>query len=77
MRISDGWVDESAGDLNVIYGRTRSQSNHSNPGVRCYDLEELFSQIQRVVNAKTVTVNGGDTDAIVTAIEDAGYDVAR
>ena len=29
------------------------------------------------IDAKTVTVKGGDTGAIVTAIEDAGYDVAR
>jgi len=29
------------------------------------------------IDSKTVTVDGGDHDAIVTAIEDAGYDVAR
>lgn len=29
------------------------------------------------INAKTVTVDGGQADAIVTAIEDAGYHVAR
>jgi len=29
------------------------------------------------IDAKTVTVDGGDAAAIVTAIEDAGYDVAR
>ena len=29
------------------------------------------------IDAKTVAVDGGDHDAIVTAIEDAGYDVAR
>ena len=29
------------------------------------------------IDAKTVTVDGGDGDAIVTAIEDAGFDVAR
>ena len=29
------------------------------------------------IDAKTVTVRGGDGEAIVTAIEDAGYDVAR
>jgi copper chaperone len=29
------------------------------------------------IDAKTVTVEGGDRDAIVTVIEDAGYDVAR
>ena len=29
------------------------------------------------VDAKTVTVEGGDRDAILTAIEDAGYDVAQ
>lgn len=35
--------------------------------------------VQRVevdIDAKTVAVDGGDHDAIVTAIEDAGYDVA-
>ena len=29
------------------------------------------------VDAKTVTVAGGDGDTVVAAIEDAGYDVAR
>ena len=29
------------------------------------------------IDAKTVAVDGGDADAIVTAIEDAGYDVVR
>ncbi len=29
------------------------------------------------IDTRTVTVEGGDADAIVTAIEDAGYDVAR
>ncbi|WP_395153484.1 heavy-metal-associated domain-containing protein [Ilumatobacter sp.] len=29
------------------------------------------------IDAKTVTVDGGDRDSIVTAIEDAGYDVAQ
>ena len=29
------------------------------------------------IDAKTVIVNGGDGDAIVAAIEDAGYDVAQ
>ncbi len=29
------------------------------------------------IDAKTVTVAGGNDDAIVAAIEDAGYDVAR
>ncbi len=28
------------------------------------------------IDAKTVTVDGGDYDAIVAAIDDAGYDVA-
>lgn len=28
------------------------------------------------VDARTVTVDGGDRAAIITAIEDAGYDVA-
>ena len=39
-----------------------------------------LGSVERVevdIDAKTVTVDGGDTDAIVTAIEDAGYDVAR
>ena len=29
------------------------------------------------IDAKTVTVAGGDDDAVVTAIEEAGYDVVR
>ncbi|MEP1125260.1 MAG: heavy-metal-associated domain-containing protein [Ilumatobacter sp.] len=29
------------------------------------------------IDAKTVTVEGGQGDAIVAAIEDAGYDIAR
>ena len=29
------------------------------------------------IDAKTVTVTGGDGEAIVAAIEDAGYDVVR
>lgn len=29
------------------------------------------------IDAKTVTVHGGETDAIITVIEDAGYDVVR
>lgn len=29
------------------------------------------------IDSKTVAVSGGDSDAIVTAIEDAGYDVAQ
>lgn len=29
------------------------------------------------IDTKTVTVKGGAKDAIVTAIEDAGYDIAR
>ena len=29
------------------------------------------------VDAKTVTVDGGDHEAIVTAIEDVGFDVVR
>jgi copper chaperone len=29
------------------------------------------------IDAKTVTVDGGDRDAILSAIEDAGFDVAR
>ena len=39
-----------------------------------------LSDIKRVevdIDAKTVTVEGGDHDAIVTVIEDAGYDVVR
>ncbi|MGK0274147.1 MAG: copper chaperone [Ilumatobacter sp.] len=38
-----------------------------------------LSDVARVevdIDAKTVTVDGGARDAIVTAIEDAGYDVA-
>lgn len=29
------------------------------------------------IDAKTVTVVGGDDDAVVTAIEDVGFDVVR
>jgi copper chaperone len=29
------------------------------------------------IDAKTVTVDGGRADAVVAAIEDAGYDVVR
>lgn len=29
------------------------------------------------IDAKTVTVEGGNDEAIIAAIEDAGYDVAR
>ena len=36
-----------------------------------------ITSVEVDVDAKTVTVDGGDDDAIVTAIEDAGYDVAR
>jgi copper chaperone len=39
-----------------------------------------LGDIERVevdIDAKTVTVEGGDSDAIVTVIEDAGYDVVR
>jgi copper chaperone len=39
-----------------------------------------LGDIERVevdIDAKTVTVEGGDRDAIVTVIEDAGYDVVR
>jgi len=39
-----------------------------------------LGDVQRVdvdIDAKTVTVDGGDDDTIVTAIEDAGFDVAR
>lgn len=35
------------------------------------------SSVDVDIDAKTVTVNGGNSDAIVIAIEDAGYDVAR
>lgn len=38
-----------------------------------------LDQVKRVdvdIDAKTVTVDGGDREMIVTAIEDAGYDVA-
>ncbi len=39
-----------------------------------------LGDIKRVevdIDAKTVTVEGGDRDAIVAVIEDAGYDVVR
>ncbi len=39
-----------------------------------------LGDIERVevdIDAKTVTVEGGDRDAIITVIEDAGYDVVR
>ena len=29
------------------------------------------------IDAKTVTVHGGESDAIIAVIEDAGYDVVR
>lgn len=35
------------------------------------------ARVEVDIDAKTVTVEGGDRDAILTAIEDAGYDVAR
>jgi copper chaperone len=35
------------------------------------------ARVEVDIDAKTVTVDGGDHDAIVTAIEDAGYDVVR
>jgi copper chaperone len=41
---------------------------------------EGLGDIERVqvdIDAKTVTVEGGDRDAIITVIEDAGYDVVR
>ena len=41
---------------------------------------EGLGDIERVevdIDAKTVTVEGGDRDAIITVIEDAGYDVDR
>lgn len=36
-----------------------------------------IARVEVDIDAKTVFVDGGDRDAIVTAIEDAGYDVAR
>ena len=35
------------------------------------------AHVEDDIDARTVTVAGGDRDAIVTAIEDAGYDVAQ
>jgi len=37
------------------------------PGVTALDVD---------LDAKTVTVTGGDNDAIVAAIDEAGYDIA-
>ena len=34
------------------------------------------ARVQVDIDAKTVTVDGGDRDAILVAIEEAGYDVA-
>ena len=36
-----------------------------------------IDDVQVDIDAKTVTVAGGDDDAVVTAIEEAGYDVVR
>jgi len=36
-----------------------------------------IDDVQVDIEAKTVTVAGGDDTAVVTAIEDAGYDVVR
>ena len=35
------------------------------------------ARVEVDIDAKTVTVDGGERDAIVTAIEGAGYDVAE
>ena len=35
------------------------------------------ARVEVDIEAKTVTVEGGDRSTIVTAIEDAGYDVAQ
>ncbi|BAN03502.1 cation transporter [Ilumatobacter coccineus] len=35
------------------------------------------SSVEVDIDAKTVAVTGGDSEAIVTAIEDVGFDVAR
>jgi copper chaperone len=35
------------------------------------------ARVEVDIDAKTVTVDGGGRDAIITVIEDAGYDVAR
>jgi copper chaperone len=42
-------------------------------------LSELgdVDRVEVDIDAKTVTVDGGQADAVVAAIEDAGYDVAR
>lgn len=34
------------------------------------------ARVEVDIDAKTVTVDGGDRDAILVAIEEAGYDVA-
>lgn len=34
-----------------------------------------ITSVEVDIDAKTVTVGGGDDEAIVTAIEDAGYDI--
>ncbi len=35
------------------------------------------ARVEVDVDARTVTVDGGDRGAILTAIEDAGYDIAQ
>ena len=35
------------------------------------------ARVEVDIEAKTVTVEGGDRSTIATAIEDAGYDVAQ
>lgn len=35
------------------------------------------ARVEVDIDAKTVTVEGGEDDAIVAAIEDVGFDVAR
>lgn len=62
-------------------------TTYSVPEISC---EHCKSTIEAAVNAvddvrrvdvdiesKTVTVDGGDQSAVTSAIEDAGYDVAR
>ena len=66
---------------------TPSISTYSVPEISCghckstieaavHDLGDVH-HVEVDIDAKTVTVDGGHADAIVTAIEDAGYDVVR
>lgn len=65
---------------------TRSTNTYSVPEISCGHCKSTIeaavsglgdvSRVEVDVDAKTVVVEGGDPEAIVTAIEDAGYDVA-